>query len=579
MKKKLNNFLYILGNFRKKFIKSTTLYVSSSILDVIVLMMLPTLIASFFEKSSSINLFFYKIEFNEKDGILIIGGIILLLTYLKGFVNYKSILYIIRLSGEVQRENRKKIFSFYKKIYINNISKSNLEKYLNYTTYVVGVFSENVLFKLITVISELVIIFIICIYLLTVDPFVLLGLIFFFSTIFIGYFFLIRKFIFIAGKKQAASMQRLVEITNSIFKGFKEIKVLKLDSFFDKEFGQSNEEFYRYNVDYQKLIFLPKFLIEVIMITFVILLFFFNKFFSNSSLLDNVETIGVFIFAALRIAPMAYNIFSSTSQISSSWYSVDQLSLEFKKINFLQNKVKDKKKSKNKIFNSRSVIDKVATIDLRNIFFKYKKNQKKYILKNINLNLTFGTCIGIKGNSGSGKTTLINILLGLLNPQKGRIIINKKYESCQTNFNDKISYTPQDIFLEKGSILSNIVLGQKRNKININKVIVAAKNAQILSFINTTNNKKIFEILKKTNVENLSGGQLQRVAIARTLYYEKEICVFDEFTSALDLNSEDKIVKHLNKIKKNRIIIIISHRSNAMKYCDKIYELNNGSFK
>lgn len=579
MKKKLNNFLYILGNFRKKFIKSTTLYVSSSILDVIVLMMLPTLIASFFEKSSSINLFFYKIEFHEKDGILIIGGIILLLTYLKGFVNYKSILYIIRLSGEAQRENRKKIFSFYKKIYINNISKSNLEKYLNYTTYVVGVFSENVLFKLITVISELVIIFIICIYLLTVDPFVLLGLIFFFSTIFIGYFFLIRKFIFIAGKKQAASMQRLVEITNSIFKGFKEIKVLKLDSFFDKEFGQSNEEFYRYNVDYQKLIFLPKFLIEVIMITFVILLFFFNKFFSNSSLLDNVETIGVFIFAALRIAPMAYNIFSSTSQISSSWYSVDQLSLEFKKINFLQNKVKDKKKSKNKIFNSRSVIDKVATIDLRNIFFKYKKNQKKYILKNINLNLTFGTCIGIKGNSGSGKTTLINILLGLLNPQKGRIIINKKYESCQTNFNDKISYTPQDIFLEKGSILNNIVLGQKKNKININKVIVAAKNAQILSFINTTNNKKIFEILKKTNVENLSGGQLQRVAIARTLYYEKEICVFDEFTSALDLNSEDKIVKHLNKIKKNRIIIIISHRSNAMKYCDKIYELNNGSFK
>jgi ABC-type multidrug transport system fused ATPase/permease subunit len=579
MKKKLNNFLYILGNFRKKFIKSTTLYLSSSILDVIVLMMLPSLIASFFEKSSSINLFFYKIEFNEKDGILIIGGIILLLTYLKGFVNYKSISYIIRLSGEVQRENRKKIFSFYKKIYINNISKSNLEKYLNYTTYVVGVFSENVLFKLITVISELVIIFIICIYLLTVDPFVLLGLIFFFSTIFIGYFFLIRKFIFIAGKKQAASMQRLVEITNSIFKGFKEIKVLKLDSFFDKEFGQSNEEFYRYNVDYQKLIFLPKFLIEVIMITFVILLFFFNKFFSNSSLLDNVETIGVFIFAALRIAPMAYNIFSSTSQISSSWYSVDQLSLEFKKINFLQNKVKDKKKSNNKIFNSRSVIDKVATVDLRNIFFKYKKNQNKYILKNVNLNLTFGTCIGIKGNSGSGKTTLINILLGLLNPQKGRIIINKKYESCQTNFNDKISYTPQDIFLEKGSIFNNIVLGQKKNKININKVIVAAKNAQILSFINTTNNKKIFEILKKTNVENLSGGQLQRVAIARTLYYEKEICVFDEFTSALDLNSEDKIVKHLNKIKKNRIIIIISHRSNAMKYCDKIYELNNGSFK
>ena len=88
--------------------------------------------------------------------------------------------------------------------------------------------------------------------------------------------------------------------------------------------------------------------------------------------------------------------------------------------------------------------------------------------------------------------------------------------------------------------------------------------------------KKILETLKQTDVEKLSGGQLQRVAIARTLYFEKEICVFDEFTSALDLQAEDKIVNHLNEIKKDKIIIIVSHRMNAMKYCDKIYELKNG---
>ena len=277
MKKKLKQFLYILGNYKDKFIKSILLYTSSSLIDVIVLILLPALISSFFGRSSTIDLNFYRIDVDQKNGILIIGGIILLLTYLKGFLNYKSILNIIRLSSELQKENRKKIFSFYKKIYINNISKNNLEKYLNYTSYVVGVFSENIVFKLVTVISELVIILIICSYLLTVDPIVLFGLILFFSSLFISYFFIIKKFIFIAGKKQASSMQKLVEIINSIFKGFKEIKVLKLDSFFDKKFDYSNEEFNRYNVDYQKLIFLPKYLIEAVMITFVILLFLFLK--------------------------------------------------------------------------------------------------------------------------------------------------------------------------------------------------------------------------------------------------------------------------------------------------------------
>ena len=181
MKKKLKQLLYILGNYKSKFIKSISLYTSSSVIDVIVLVLLPSLISSFFGRSSTIDLNFYTIDVNQKNGILIIGSIILLLTYLKSFLNYKSILSIIRLSSELQKKNRKKIFSFYKKIYINDISKNNLEKYLNYTSYVVGVFSENVLFKLITLISELIIIFIICSYLLTGDPIVLFVLILFFS--------------------------------------------------------------------------------------------------------------------------------------------------------------------------------------------------------------------------------------------------------------------------------------------------------------------------------------------------------------------------------------------------------------
>jgi hypothetical protein len=105
MKKKLKQLLYILGNYKSKFIKSISLYTSSSVIDVIVLVLLPSLISSFFGRSSTIDLNFYTIDVNQKNGILIIGSIILLLTYLKSFLNYKSILSIIRLSSELQKKN------------------------------------------------------------------------------------------------------------------------------------------------------------------------------------------------------------------------------------------------------------------------------------------------------------------------------------------------------------------------------------------------------------------------------------------------------------------------------------------
>ena len=198
----------------------------------------------------------------------------------------------------------------------------------------------------------------------------------------------------------------------------------------------------------------------------------------------------------------------------------------------------------------------------------------------MNLEIKSGTCIGIKGDSGTGKTTLVNIILGLLKINKGKIIVNNNLNYIETNIKNRMSYTPQDIFLIKGSILENIALGQKKDEIDIQSLYDCAVNAQVIQFIKKEKqDKTIEEILGSHNVENLSGGQAQRIAIARNLYFKKDINIFDEFTSALDVNAEDKIVKHLNKIKQNKIIIIVSHRMNAMKYCDSIYELKNGTLK
>ena len=572
MNKEFKKFHYILQSFKARYYKAISIYASSSVIDILVLSLLPFLISSFLGKDSNFAFFNFDIVLNESNGILIVGSTILVLTFFKGFFNYFAILNSISLSSQLQKHNREKIFTFYRDIYINDISKDKLDKYLNYTAYVVAVLSENIVFKSITVISEIMIILIICIYLGFVNIFALTGLLAFFSLLLLGYFFFIKEIIYNAGIKQAEAMEKLVEIINSVFRGFKEIKVLKLDNYFDKKFEKYNNQYNNNFINYQKLIFLPKYLLEIVMISFIILLFFAVSYFTNKPLTNYFELLGIFLFASLRITPLAYNIFSSLSQIFSSWYSVTELANEFKKIESNKkelNILKDNKKL--------TKLDSIDKIELKNIVFGYDL-KKDFVLNNLNLKIKKGTCIGIKGDSGVGKTALINIILGLLKPDKGEIVVNDNLEYSATNIKDLMSYTPQDIYLVKGSILENIALGQKYDQIDFENLYTSSMNAQVLSFINKTREKTNFEeILKNQNVENLSGGQAQRIAIARNLYFKKSINVFDEFTSALDTKAEEKIVEHLNKIKKDKIMIIVSHRMNAMKYCDYIYELRNGS--
>ncbi len=210
---------------------------------------------------------------------------------------------------------------------------------------------------------------------------------------------------------------------------------------------------------------------------------------------------------------------------------------------------------------------------LQNIYFSYKK--RKTLFNNLNLNIKKGDIIGIKGSSGSGKTTLVNIILGIVNYHKGKIIINKKFKVEETNFDRLTSYTPQDLFLINGSIEENIALGVEKNNIDKVKMNLALKKSGLSNFVNRLPKKRKTKV--NSNILNISGGQAQRIAIARNFYYEKKINIFDEFTSALDEENENKILKYLKSSKNT--IIIISHKSSSLKYCNKIYSIVNGKLK
>ena len=204
----------------------------------------------------------------------------------------------------------------------------------------------------------------------------------------------------------------------------------------------------------------------------------------------------------------------------------------------------------------------------------YKAN-KIIVLKNISVEIKKGETVGIIGKSGSGKSTLINLIIGLLQCEKNQIFIDgQDLNSIRRSWQSNIGYVPQTLYLLDTNIKNNIAFATEKKEINSDKIIKAIKKAKIENFIEKLENginTKIGELGSK-----ISGGQIQRIGIARAIYNDPKLIILDEATSSLDKTTEDEIVEEIKAFKRDKTVIIVSHKLNTLKYCDKIYEIIDG---
>jgi ATP-binding cassette subfamily B protein len=197
----------------------------------------------------------------------------------------------------------------------------------------------------------------------------------------------------------------------------------------------------------------------------------------------------------------------------------------------------------------------------------------------LNFTIPKGTRVGIKGTTGSGKSTFLDILMYLLKPNKGNLYIDsipityKNYRSWQS----MIAHVPQSIFLADVTILENIAFGIPKDQINFEKVLEASKKAKIADSIELMEHKYDTKVGERGI--RLSGGQMQRIGIARALYKNAKIIIFDEATSALDNNTEIEVMNAIENLSDDLTIIIVAHRVSTLKNCDFIFELENNSMK
>ena len=310
----------------------------------------------------------------------------------------------------------------------------------------------------------------------------------------------------------------------------------------------------------------PKSILETIAILFISLISVV-MFSGSSNKIEIITILGPLAFGAQKLLPAFQQIYSSWVGIKGNSAAAN---LVFNLLN-QESYISEKEIKKDPL-----LFEKY--IELKDISFSYKKS--KLILEGLNMKIKKGEIIGIVGKTGSGKSTLVDIIMGLIKPNNGILNIDGKnlydnnYKENLLLWRKNISHIPQKIFLKDSTIYENIAFGIEKNKLNKARVRKAAEIANIKAFIEE--NLGGFNKFVGEKGIKLSGGQIQRIGIARALYKKSPLLILDEATSALDAKTEKKIIDALIKLDHNPTIIMIAHRENTLLYCDRIIQLENG---
>ena len=213
-----------------------------------------------------------------------------------------------------------------------------------------------------------------------------------------------------------------------------------------------------------------------------------------------------------------------------------------------------------------------SVIQLKNLSFVY--NNRDPIFENINLEINKSDTIGIVGETGSGKSTLMKIIMGLIDPSGGSISIDgKNINKIRKSWQKQIGYVPQNFYLFDDTIYENIIFGEDSEKVNVQKVNKVIEDSFLEKFIN--NLPKKVDTLIGPNAKQISGGQAQRLAIARALYQETNFLIFDEATSSVDVKTENEIIQNIYSLKNKKTLVIITHKESLLNGCNKIFRIKN----
>ncbi len=567
-----NLFLYLNKKQKNKFIILQIVVVFNSFIEILgVSSILPfiSLVSNeniIFENDtfSKIYLFFNFSDVNEF--ILFSGFLVFFLLLLSTISSITTTVLLANFANQIAAELSNRLFKHYINqnwIYHLNTSSSLI---LNNIYHECSRVTRGIADATMQMISRICFSIPMCIGIFIVNPFVaVFGIVIFLFSYFLIYK-TIRKKAFNNGVILTKNNKEKYQIISEAFGGIKNVILSNTSLYFIDKFNTKSFALAKAAALNINLMRIPKFLIEFVAFGCVVILIVLLNLNSQGNFQTVIPQIAFFALAGYKLIPSFQQIYMNITNIKSNISALDSIDYDLQKS--IENKVTLKEKKEN--FNS------FKNLTLKDISFSFKE-RKKFKISNLNLNITANSIIGIAGQSGSGKSTIINLILGLLEPSKGNISIDGKKLDKQNikSWQKNIGYVPQSIFLCEGTLKENIAFGIDQKNID-NKLIENAINLADLTDFVSTLPENLDTKLGERGVQ-LSGGQQQRVGIARALYHNPNILIFDEATSSLDENSEKNIMNAIDKFSRLKTIIIIAHRTNTLKKCDNIFIIDNGS--
>ena len=355
---------------------------------------------------------------------------------------------------------------------------------------------------------------------------------------------------------------RFVSISEA-FGAVKEIKVGGLEKIYINRFSVPSKIFAQMQASAAVISSLPRYFLEAIAFGGVLLIILYLMD-QTGDFTNVLPIISLYVFAGYRLMPALQQIYVSFTQLTFAGPSIEKLYDDIKNIKPLYSN------------HNQAILSLYKTIALKNVHYSYP-NSSRTALKNINLSIPVKTTVGLVGPTGCGKTTTVDIILGLLEPQKGTLEIDGRVITKQNSraWQRSIGYVPQHIYLADDTVEANIAFGVDTKDINQKAILKASKIANLHDFVMDELPKQYQTTIGERGVR-LSGGQRQRIGIARALYHNPQVLILDEATSALDNQTEQAVMDAVNSLGKNITIILIAHRLNTVKNCDIIFKLKNG---
>tara|TARA_B110000305_G_scaffold241264_1_gene314653 strand:- start:2008 stop:3747 length:1740 start_codon:yes stop_codon:yes gene_type:complete len=503
------------------------------------------------------------------DTILIILFVIFLSIFIIKFLF--SVFFIYKKSYfifSIRNNFSKRIFRSYLTRPFDFHQKNNTSKLAINCKYELDIFTSNIISPAMELLIDSTVAFSLFLLLFILEPNLTLVAVIFFISVIYSYQLILKKKTLIWGKERRHFDIQINKVLKEGLGSIKEIILNFKQNFFIQKL---NHYLYRnliVSVRGQLTTDIPRHFLEILAIFSFIMIFYFLKVigYETSKILTLVS---VFAAVSFKLLPAFNRMMSNIQRIRYGQPVITLLYDELNRNSNLENSI-------NHFHDEKLNLHLKDSIVIKDLNFTYGSDSNT-IFEKANLTINKGEFIGISGSSGAGKSTFLNLVSGLSQNYSGLITVNgEDISKFRNNWSRRVAYISQAPFFLDDSIKNNIAFAEEEEKIDINKIYECLKLSQLDKFINDLDDRIDTHIGEDGT--RMSGGQLQRLAIARALYQDFDLIILDESLNALDNENEKKIVSVLDSLKINKTIILISHNLKTLDYCDKKYKIVEKNF-